>query len=80
MSFLLHPFRYFRLTLCTLCALRALRKDPQLLITARHLVDRVQEGRDSQIGAVASDQSAPLDSRETFLARYEAARDRFEGK
>lgn len=33
--------------------------------------------RDSQLGAVASDQSAPLDSRETFLARYEAARDRF---
>lgn len=36
--------------------------------------------RDSQLGAVASDQSAPLDSRETFLARYEAVRDRFEGK
>lgn len=35
--------------------------------------------RDSQLGAVASDQSAPLDRRETFLARYEAARDRFEG-
>lgn len=33
--------------------------------------------RDSQLGAVASDQSAPLDSRETFLARYEAARQRF---
>lgn len=36
--------------------------------------------RDSQLGAVASEQSAPLDSRETFLARYEAARDRFEGR
>ena len=36
--------------------------------------------RDSQLGAVASDQSAPLDSRETFLARYEAARARFEGR
>ena len=36
--------------------------------------------RDSQLGAVASDQSAPLDSRGTFLARYEAVRDRFEGK
>lgn len=35
--------------------------------------------RDSQLGAVASDQSAPLDSRETFLARYEEARARFEG-
>jgi pyridoxamine 5'-phosphate oxidase len=35
--------------------------------------------RDSQLGAVASDQSAPLDSRETFLASYEAARVKFEG-
>lgn len=33
--------------------------------------------RDSQLGAVASDQSAPLDSRATFLARYDAARTRF---
>ncbi|HKR90653.1 pyridoxamine 5'-phosphate oxidase [Novosphingobium sp.] len=36
--------------------------------------------RDSQLGAVASDQSAPLDSRDTFLASYEAVRDRFEGR
>lgn len=36
--------------------------------------------RDSQLGAVASDQSASLDSRETFLARYEAARARFDGR
>lgn len=36
--------------------------------------------RDSQLGAVASDQSAPLDSRATFLGRYEAARERFEGR
>lgn len=35
--------------------------------------------RDSQLGAVASDQSAPLDRRETFLERYEEARERFEG-
>jgi pyridoxamine 5'-phosphate oxidase len=33
--------------------------------------------RDSQLGAVASDQSDPLDRRETFLARYEAAAARF---
>ena len=33
--------------------------------------------RDSQLGAVASDQSAALDSRETFLARYEAVRAQF---
>lgn len=36
--------------------------------------------RDSQLGAVASDQSAPLDSRMTFLARYEAAEARFAGR
>jgi pyridoxamine 5'-phosphate oxidase len=35
--------------------------------------------RDSQLGAVASDQSAPLDSRGTFVARYEAAEHRFAG-
>lgn len=35
--------------------------------------------RDSQLGAVASDQSSPLDSRATFLARYEAVRAKFEG-
>lgn len=29
--------------------------------------------RDSQLGAVASDQSRPLDARATFIARYEAA-------
>ncbi len=36
--------------------------------------------RDSQLGAVASDQSAPLDSRATFLSRYEDAIARFEGQ
>lgn len=36
--------------------------------------------RDSQIGAVASDQSAPLDARTTFLRRYEDIRDRYEGR
>lgn len=36
--------------------------------------------RDSQLGAVASDQSAPLDSRETFLARYAEAESRFAGR
>ena len=35
--------------------------------------------RDSQLGAVASDQSATLDSRATFLARYRAVQDRFAG-
>lgn len=36
-------------------------------------------GRDSQLGAWASDQSRPLDARATFEARYEEARARFEG-
>lgn len=36
-------------------------------------------GRDSQLGAWASEQSRPLASRETFEARYEAMRERFEG-
>ncbi|KTW15204.1 pyridoxamine 5'-phosphate oxidase [Sphingomonas sanguinis] len=36
-------------------------------------------GRDSQLGAWASDQSRPLDARETFEARFEAMRSRFEG-
>ena len=37
-------------------------------------------GRDSQLGAWASDQSRPLDARATFEARYEEARARFEGR
>ena len=36
--------------------------------------------RDSQLGAWASDQSRPLDSREAFEQRYEEARARFEGQ
>lgn len=36
--------------------------------------------RDSQLGAWASDQSRPLDRRETFEARYEEMRLRFEGR
>ena len=35
--------------------------------------------RDSQLGAVASDQSAPLDSRQKFLDRYAAVEARFAG-
>ena len=36
-------------------------------------------GRDSQLGAWASDQSRPLDARETFEARVEAVKARFDG-
>jgi pyridoxamine 5'-phosphate oxidase len=36
-------------------------------------------GRDSQLGAWASEQSRPLDSRATFEARFEEAKARFEG-
>lgn len=36
--------------------------------------------RDSQLGAWASDQSRPLEDRETFEQRYEEARARFEGQ
>jgi pyridoxamine 5'-phosphate oxidase len=37
-------------------------------------------GRDSRIGAWASDQSQPLDARETFEARVDAVRARFDGQ
>jgi pyridoxamine 5'-phosphate oxidase len=36
--------------------------------------------RDSQLGAWASDQSRPLDSRETFERRFEEMKRRYEGK
>ena len=37
-------------------------------------------GRDSQLGAWASDQSRPLDSRETFEGRFAEMQARFEGQ
>lgn len=36
--------------------------------------------RDSQLGAWASDQSRPLESRDVFLARYDEIKQRFEGQ
>lgn len=36
--------------------------------------------RDSQLGAVASDQSRPLDSRATFEARYEEVQRQYDGR
>ena len=40
----------------------------------------VTRSRDSQLGAWASDQSRPLDSRATFEARFEEVKGRFEGQ
>lgn len=37
-------------------------------------------GRDSQLGAWASDQSAPLDQREIFEARFDAVKAQYEGR
>jgi pyridoxamine 5'-phosphate oxidase len=37
-------------------------------------------GRDSQLGAWASDQSRPLDNRDRFEQRFEEVKRRFEGK
>ncbi len=37
-------------------------------------------GRDSQLGAWASEQSSPLDSRDTFEARFQDAKARFDGQ
>jgi pyridoxamine 5'-phosphate oxidase len=37
-------------------------------------------GRDSQLGAWASDQSRPLESRPVFEARFEKMKERFEGQ
>lgn len=46
--------------------------DPQMADDYFH-----SRSRDSQLGAVASDQSAPLDSRETFVSRYHEVERRF---
>ena len=37
-------------------------------------------GRDSRLGAWASDQSQPLASRQTFMARFDAMKSRFDGQ
>lgn len=61
---------------------RQVRIEGPLEEVAPHVADAYfrSRSRDSQLGAVASDQSRPLDDRATFLARFEQARQRFEGE
>src|SRR6478735_8211730 len=46
----------------------------------RKAADLASRGRGAQLGAGASGQSRPLASRETFEARVDAAKARFEGR
>lgn len=61
---------------------RQIRIEGPLIPVTEDMADAyfASRARDSQLGAVASDQSAPLDSRATFLARYEEAKTRFDGR
>jgi pyridoxamine 5'-phosphate oxidase len=61
---------------------RQLRADGrvELLPAAEADAYFASRARDSQLGAWASDQSRPLDRRETFEQRYTEARARFEGQ
>jgi pyridoxamine 5'-phosphate oxidase len=64
---------------------KSLRRQIRIEGPVRRVTDATADGyfasraRDSQLGAWASDQSRPLDSRATFEARFEAAKTRFEG-
>ena len=61
---------------------RQIRMEGQLLTVTDAEADAyfASRSRESQLGAWASDQSAPLDKRETFEARFETALAQFEGK
>lgn len=61
---------------------RQIRIEGQLIPVTSEMADAyfASRARDSQLGAHASDQSAPLASRGEFLDRYERARDEFEGR
>jgi len=61
---------------------RQIRIEGSLIPVTEEMADAyfASRARDSQLGALASDQSAPLDSRATFLARYEEVKERFEGR
>jgi pyridoxamine 5'-phosphate oxidase len=61
---------------------RQVRIEGQVLTVSETQADAyfATRGRDSQLGAWASDQSRPLDSRETFEARFDAMAARFDGQ
>lgn len=64
---------------------KSLRRQVRVEGTVVHTSDAesdeyfARRGRDSQLGAWASDQSRPLDNRETFEARFEDMKTRFAG-
>jgi pyridoxamine 5'-phosphate oxidase len=61
---------------------RQIRIEGALAVVPDALADAyfATRSRDSQLGAWASDQSSPLDRRETFMARFGEEQARFEGK
>ena len=61
---------------------RQIRIEGSLSVVADETADAyfATRSRDSQLGAWASDQSRPLDSRETFATRFEDMKARFEGQ
>ncbi len=61
---------------------RQIRIEGNLSIVSDQIADAyfATRSRDSQLGAWASDQSRPLDSRATFEARYEEMKARFDGQ
>jgi pyridoxamine 5'-phosphate oxidase len=64
---------------------KSLRRQVRVEGSVEHLPDArsdayfASRSRDSQLGAWASDQSAPLDARETFERRFKELQERFEG-
>jgi len=60
---------------------RQVRIEGKVLTVDAAVADAYWEsrGRDSQLGAWVSDQSRPLDRRETFEARFKVMSERFEG-